>query len=140
MATTKYYKKDDFIRWLYENKNLSRNEQHAGYIGSILDNVLEPLGCGVLIKDIEYVIQYRNSYKKVSEGLEEIYKFLKRLVWISNNIQNNTKIDKYIKEKKLNKTSINNWPTAIKRYKEFLQELVDIGEIKPSTSSKNKYL
>ena len=138
MATSTYYKKDDFIKWLEDPKggNLRRPRQYAGYIGSILDNVLEPLGCGVLIKDIEPAIRYRYSYKKVFEGLDEIYSYLKRLVWISDNFKNNAKINQYIATYKLNKNSINNWPTAIIKYKEFLEGL----QIQTSASPKHKYL
>lgn len=128
-----YFKKNSFIDYL--DKKVGRPGQYAGYIDSILKNVLEPLGCGVLIYDIEPAIQYEYSYEKVFEGLDIVYSFLKKLVWISKNVRTNNRINEFLSENKLNLNSINNWPSVINKYKDFL----NICDIARSTSIKKQY-
>lgn len=136
MAKSNYFKKGDFIDYMRENKiykNDKHNRQIPGYIGSIWDNVLTPLKCDILIKDIDNAIYYKNSHDKVFEGLELIYDFCKKLNWIHKYFPD--KIKPFLKKFKLNITSVNAWPTAINQYIDFLKTL----SIKPSTSPKYSY-
>lgn len=125
MAKDTYYKKGDFIAYLTSLGTLKRPKQHAGYIDSILNNVLKPLECGVLINDIGKAIQYKFSQKKVIEGLDIIYSFLKKLVWMKKNQSSNKKINVFLTNNKLNLNSINAWPSAITKYKEFLLKEIE---------------
>lgn len=127
-----YFKKNSFIDYL--DKKVSPGK-YAGYIDSILKNVLEPLDCGVLIYDIEPAIQYEYSYEKVFEGLDIVYSFLKKLVWISKNVRTNNRINEFLSENKLNLNSINNWPSVINKYKDFLNNC----DIARSKSIKKQY-
>ena len=124
----------DYLRNLPPKKRPKRPKQLPGYIGSILDNVLAPLGCGVLITDIGSAIKYTNSKDKVFEGLDVIYDFLKKLVWINNNFQSNSTIQLFLKKLKLNSRSLNAWPSVIPVYKDFLKNEIEQGIIMPKTS------
>lgn len=133
MAKSNYFKKDEFIEYVRNSKNYKEdrhNRQIPGYIGSILDNVLTPLGCGVLIEDIKEAIYYKNSHDKVFKGLELIYDFCKKLYWISKYFPD--KIEPFLTEYDLNIASVNAWPTAINQYIDFLKTL----SIKQRTSPK----
>lgn len=133
MAEDTYYKKGDFIAYLKLLGTLKRPEQHAGYIDSILNNVLKPLGCDVLINDIGKAIQYKLSQNKVKEGLDIIYFFLKKLVWMKKNQSSNKKINVFLTNNKLNLNSINAWPSAITKYQEFLLEEIEKKQITVKT-------
>ena len=133
MAKSNYYKKDEFIEYVRNSKIYNddrHNRQIPEYIGSILDNVLTPLGCGVLIVDIKEAINYKNSHDKVFKGLELIYDFCKKLYWIRKYFPN--KIEPFLQKNKLNIASVNAWPRAINLYINFLKSL----SIKLSTSPK----
>ena len=131
MATSDYFKKKEFIGYLSNLGNkYNRPKQMAGYIGSIRDNILKPLGCEILIDDIEKAITYKNSYDKVFRGLDLISTFLKRLVFINDKkpyIQLGNNI--------VNKSSTRQWPTIIKHYNDFLLNC----NIPITTSQKKKY-
>ena len=118
--TFSYFCRDKFEEYLEKLNNVDRPKQKAGYLGSIHDNVLDPLGCGILISDIEKAINYTKSTEKVFEGLDVIFSFLKKLVWINHNVQANSKIQDFFDLNKLNQNSVNSWPSVISDYKEFL--------------------
>ena len=122
----------DYLRNLPPKKRPKRPKQLPGYIGSILDNVLAPLDCGVLITDIGSAIKYTKSKDKVFEGLDVIYDFLKKLVWIKNNVQSNSTINDFLETHQLNSLSLNAWPSAIPVYKKFLENKIKRGKIIPN--------
>ena len=137
--TFSYFCRDKFEEYLEKLNNVDRPKQKAGYLGSIHDNVLVPLGCGILISDIEKAINYTKSTEKVFEGLDVIFSFLKKLVWINHNVQVNSKIQDFFDLNELNQNSVNSWPSVISDYKEFLNTCLENGTITPKTSLKLKY-
>ena len=132
--TSDYYLRNEFTDYVRDLHKVDRPDQKTGYLGSILDNVLTPLGCGILINDIEKAIKCKDSKEKVFEGLDVIYGFLKKLVWIKNNFPSNKTIKSFLKDHDLNSYSVNAWPSVIPDYKEYLKQEIDNGNIVPKTS------
>ena len=113
---------------------VNRPKQKAGYIGSILNNVLKPLGCDVLIEDIEKAINYTQTVNHVFEALDVIKSFLKKLFWINKNFPSNTKIQGLFTEKIPSINSLNAWSSVLGDYKDFLKDCINKGDIIPKTS------
>lgn len=131
-----YFLEQKFRSYLNDpsRPKLKRPNQKAGYIVSIVKNVLEKINCEILINDIEKAINSKSSKDRVFEGLDAIYDFLKKLVWINNNFPSNRTIKDFLETHQLNSCSLNAWPSVIPVYKEFLKKEIKQGNIKPKTS------